>query len=281
MAGRTGIGEKRAWSLAFDKARALERAWDDPSARLRELLSFRRWLEERSDVPRLSRLAPLLAETMDRRALECVVVPIERAAARQRVTDVQILSGDSPGGPSAAASPVMPLTIVADSLRSAFNIGGIFRGAECFGAAALWLCGYSADPSASPHVAEAALGAEKLVPWRAFRSSLDAIAALRAAGARVVALETVAGALPAGAFAWTFPCALVLGNERFGLSPDVVAACDACVRIPMHGRKNSLNVATAAAVALYCARTAFDARDARGEGEDGRGARGRRSPLPG
>lgn len=255
MAQRGKIGESRAWSLAFDKARSLERAWDDPVARQRELLSFRNWLEERTDIPRLSRLAPLLSETMERRALECVVVPIERTAARQRVTDVQILAGDSTET-SPVLSETMPLTLVADSLRSAFNIGGIFRGAECFGAAALWLCGYSADPS-SPHVAESALGTEKIVPWRVFNDSLEAIAELHERKIPVVALETVADAVPLETFHWPFPCALVLGNERFGLTPDVVGACDVCLRIPMYGRKNSLNVATAAAVALHSARVAF------------------------
>lgn len=252
------ISEKRAWSLAFDKARSLERVWEDPVARQRELLAFRHWLEERADIPRLSRLAPLLVETMGRRALDCVIVPIERAAARQRVTDVQILSGDAMDEPPAESAP-MALTLVADSLRSAFNIGGIFRSAECFGASALWLCGYSADP-VSPHVAESALGTEKLVPWRHFDHALDAIAELHREGVRVFALETVADAVPIESFRWPFPCALVLGNERFGLDPDVVAACDGCLLIPMHGRKNSLNVATATAVALHAARTAFDAR---------------------
>ena len=258
MAKRGEIGEKRAWSLAFDKARSLERAWDDPVARQRELLAFRHWLEERTDYPRLSRLAPLLVETMDRRALECVVVPIERVAARQRVTDVQILSGDVMDGPSPETA-AMPLILVADSLRSAFNIGGIFRSAECFGAASLWLCGYSANPS-SPHVAESALGTQKLVRWRTFTSSLEAIAELHASGVHVIALETVAGAVSIDSFEWPFPCALVLGNERFGLAPDVVDACDTCIQIPMHGRKNSLNVATATAVALHSARISFDSR---------------------
>ena len=88
-------------------------------------------------------------------------MPVEREVARRRVTDVQILDRDAWRNSSRRR---MPLVLVADSLRSAFNIGGLFRTAECFGAEALWLCGYSATPE-HPHVTEAALGADQLVPW--------------------------------------------------------------------------------------------------------------------
>jgi tRNA G18 (ribose-2'-O)-methylase SpoU len=50
-----------------------------------------------------------------------------------------------------------------------------------------------------------------------------------------------------------------VGNERFGLDPDVVRACDAAVRVPLFGRKNSLNVVSALAVALFAARRNFQA----------------------
>jgi len=65
----------------------------------------------------------------------------------------------------------------------------------------------------------------------------------------------VADAPSVGAFEWPLPCALVVGNERFGLDPDVVQACDAVVRIPLAGRKNSLNVVSALAVALFAIRS--------------------------
>jgi tRNA G18 (ribose-2'-O)-methylase SpoU len=254
--GQHGLSEERAWAVALEKVRSLERRWEDPLARARELLALRNWLSSVEGVPRLSALSRLVAEGMDRRAFECVAVPVERAAARRRVTDIQILSADLPAdAPPPGAT--MPLTLVADSLRSAFNIGGIFRSAECFGAGAIWLCGYSSTPD-MPHVAEAALGAEALVPWREAGSVRDAIRELRGGGVRVLALETAEGAVPIERFSWTFPSALVLGNERFGLDPEVVAACDGCLAIPMFGRKNSLNVATAAAIALHAARTAFE-----------------------
>lgn len=254
--GQHGLSPERAWAVAFEKVRSIERQWKDAAARSRELLALRNWLSSIEGIPRLSSLARLVVDGMDRRAFETLVVPVERAAARRRVTDVQILSGDLPAdGPPAGET--MPLTLVADSLRSAFNIGGLFRCAECFGAEAIWLCGYSATPD-QPHVAETALGTESLVPWREAGHVRDAIQALRGMGIRVLALETAEGAISLETFPWDFPCAVVLGNERFGLDPEVVAACDGCIAIPMYGRKNSLNVATAAAIVLHAARTAFE-----------------------
>jgi tRNA G18 (ribose-2'-O)-methylase SpoU len=151
----------------------------------------------------------------------------------------------------------MPLTVVADSLRSAFNLGGLFRTAECFGVREVVLCGYTPLPD-QPQAARAALGAEKLVPWRPVENILDAIAGLRASGVPCLALETVADAPDIAEFAWPFPCALVLGNERFGLGAEVIAACDGVVRIPLYGHKNSLNVVTAFAVAAYEIRRRFE-----------------------
>jgi tRNA G18 (ribose-2'-O)-methylase SpoU len=250
--------EARAWRLAQARVLKLARLWDDTAARQRELLACRRWLEAQTPIPRLHALAALLDPAMDRRRLAAVLAPVERMAARGRVTDVHILEDDAPL--TAAPAPPMPLTLVADCLRSAFNPGGLFRAAECFGAAELWLCGYTADPSHA-HVAEAALGCEKLVPWRRCERLAEAVARLRTAGAMVVALETVAAAPALEDFAWRFPCALLLGNERFGLDPEVVRSADAVVRIALYGRKNSLNVASAAAVALHAARRAWNGRE--------------------
>ena len=254
-----GATEARVWQLALRRLLAIEACWADPPARQRALLECRHWLEEQTAAPRLRQLARLVDPAADRARLTSVLVPVEREVGRRRVTDVQILDRDAPAEQPPAAR--LPLILVADSLRSAFNVGGLFRTAECFGAEAVWLCGYSATPE-HPHVAEAALGADRLVPWRAGARAAAACEDLRRAGRRLVALETVAGATDLAAFHWTFPCALLLGNERFGLAPDLVAQADACVRIPVFGRKNSLNVVSAAAIALHAARCAWHPADA-------------------
>jgi tRNA G18 (ribose-2'-O)-methylase SpoU len=244
-------GEARVWREALERLRGLDRVWDEPSAREREAAACREWLAAQTAVPRLAGLARLLEPHGTRRGFWSVLVPVERAVARCKVTDVDILDADLPEG-CAADAPPLPVTVVVDSIRSAFNLGGIFRTAECFGVDGLVLCGYTPPPD-QPQAARAALGTERLVAWRHGGTVREAVAGLRAAGTPCVALETVAGAPTVDAFDWPSPCALVVGNERFGLDADVVAACDGVVRIPLAGRKNSLNVVAALAVALFAA----------------------------
>jgi tRNA G18 (ribose-2'-O)-methylase SpoU len=248
--------ETRAWQVALRQAQAIEEVWDDPVARQRAVLACRLWLSRQEQVPHLHKLAALLDPAMDRRALAALLAPIERAVARRRVTDVDILEADAPTA-DAVGNP-MPLTVVVDCLRSAFNLGGIFRTAECLGVSRLWLCGYTADPMQA-QVAQAAMGTERLVAWQAWPRVGDALAALRGEGVACVALETVREAVAPDAYAWPFPCALLLGNERFGLDPETLRQADGVVRIPVHGRKNSLNVVTAFAVCGYAVRRAWDA----------------------
>ena len=249
--------DQKRWREALERLRTLDAAWPDDAARLRELASCRAWIAAQTALPHLAKLARLLEPGMTRQQFWCVLVPVEREVARCKVTDVDILDGDLPAG--AAAGKAMPLTVVVDSVRSAFNLGGIFRTAECFGVRELVLCGYTPRPD-QPQVAKAALGTEKLVAWRYAEDTRQVIAELKASGTPCFALETVAGAPDIAEFAWPFPCALVLGNERFGLDAEVVSACDGAVRIPLYGRKNSLNVVTAFAVAACEVRKKFEGK---------------------
>lgn len=239
------VDEAGLWREALGRLRGLDGVWPpDPAA----LGACRAWLAAQTALPRLAGLARLMVPGLTRRQFWSALVPVERAVARSKVTDVDILDADLPPE-RAPAMPPMPLTVVADSIRSAFNLGGLFRTAECFGVRDLVLCGYTPPPD-QPQAARAALGAERLVPWRHAGDVREAIAGLRAAGMPCIALETVDGAPTVEAFDWMFPCALVLGNERFGLDPDVVRICDGAVRIPLFGCKNSLNVVAAFAVAV-------------------------------
>lgn len=247
------------WREALAHLRALDAAWDTApaAARSSSLHACRAWMAAQETLPRLAALARLLADGMTRRQLWSVLVPVEREVARCKITDVDILDADLPPG-RAAAAPRLPLTVVVDSVRSAFNLGGLFRTAECFGVRELVLCGYTPLPD-QPQVARAALGAERHVAWRHVEDIRAALAALQSEGVRCFALETVAGAPDVAAVTWPFPCALVLGNERFGLTPKVVRLCDGAVRIPLFGLKNSLNVVTAFGIAAHVIRSRFGA----------------------
>lgn len=250
-------GEQKLWREALVRLRELDAAWANEPARLSTLAACREWIAGQTTLPHLCKLARLLEPAMTRQQFWSVLVPVEREVARSKVTDVDILDTDLSA--DAAAGKPIPLIVVVDSVRSAFNLGGIFRTAECFGVRELVLCGYSPLPD-QPQVARAALGAEKLVTWRYAEDIRSVLAELKASGTACFALETVAGAPDIATFAWPFPCALVLGNERFGLNPDVVAACDGAVRIPLYGRKNSLNVVTAFAVAACEVRRRFEGK---------------------
>ncbi len=244
------------WKTALRLLRAIEELpGDSPdrASRIREARSY--FLASR--VEHLQKLARVLQDGMDDKQLLCAIVPVERIATRQRITDtdMHLVSTDSP----VQVADTFPLTIVADNLRSAMNIGGIFRTAEFFGADAVWLCGYTATPE-HPHVAKSAMGAERLVPWRTFPDVRDAIMELHAQGRVVYALETAENAQDATVLQYSFPSALLLGNERFGLDPEVLSLSDAVLAIRSHGTKNSLNVVSAAAITLCAARSSFGAK---------------------
>ena len=176
-------------------------------------------------------------------------MPLERVDKRAKVTDAEMgirntdRERDSARPPSGGR-----LAVVADNIRSAFNAGGIFRTADFFGVERLVLCGYTPGPD-NPQVKKTALGADETVPWEHAGDIRDVIDRLHAEGYFVYALETANGAADIATVTPSFPCAILLGNERFGLDPDVVAAADAVLEIPSHGMKNSLNVVSAFAIA--------------------------------
>lgn len=156
------------------------------------------------------------------------------------------------------------LILIVHNVRSALNVGSIFRSADAFGVNQLILTGYTPYPPASaddrlPHVAagagrkisKAALGAEQTVDWQHADDIGMVISQLKRSGFTVVALEQTAKAKSLNSFRPPEKLALVVGREVEGIEPAVLAVCNEHVQIPMAGQKESLNVSVAAAVALY------------------------------
>ena len=228
------------WRAAYRLVKAAAAAPGDDAARAAAFDCLRT-----ASSKRLLALAHLLQPGTTARALQAALVPLERVDARAKITDGEmgIRTEDAPGRVDKA-----PFVVVADNVRSAFNMGGIFRTADFFGAERIVLCGYSPAPD-NPQVRKTALGADVSTPWERIADVRDALARLRAEGRRIYALETADGATDVARLAPVFPCALLLGNERFGLDPDVVAQADEVLEIRSHGLKNSLNVVSAFAVA--------------------------------
>ena len=166
-------------------------------------------------------------------------------------TRLEVRTRDSELPPEEFAKlPRRPIHIVLDNLRSAFNVGSIFRLADAARAAEVIPCGYTAYP---PHhkLEQTSLGTTDSVPWRRFDDTVSALADLKAKGIQLVAVETVQGASPYHRFDYSFPVALIMGNEALGVSEPALRMCDAVIEIPVFGYKNSVNVATAAGIVLY------------------------------
>ena len=145
-----------------------------------------------------------------------------------------------------------PVIVVLENIRSAYNIGSVFRTSDAFLMEAIYICGYSAKP---PHkeIKKTALGAEESVAWKHFETTAEAIAALKEAGYKVYAVEQAEGSLKLQKinFEPNQKIAVVFGNEVVGVEQSTIQLCDGCIEIPQLGMKHSLNIATAAGVVLW------------------------------
>lgn len=135
-------------------------------------------------------------------------------------------------------------------LRSLYNVGSCFRIGSGAGLSSLFLSGYTGAPP-QPGIAKVALGAEQEVPFEQFEGTGDLLARIK--GHFVVALEQHPESVIVGDLVPPpdRPVTLMLGGELLGLPAELIERADAIVEVPMAGKKESLNVATAFAVVAY------------------------------
>lgn len=147
-----------------------------------------------------------------------------------------------------------PLALLLDRVQTPFNVGSILRTAAAFRVDHLWLAGDSATPN-HEKTRKTSLGTERFVTWTVVETVADGAALARDEGLEIVGVELALGgaALADAAFADGGTC-LVLGHEDRGLSAAALDVCDRFTYVPLPGKVGSLNVATAAAIALYEAR---------------------------
>ncbi len=150
-----------------------------------------------------------------------------------------------------SALPRLPVTVVLDNLRSAFNVGAVFRTAECGRVEQLYTCGITAHPPDDQRLVRTAMGTTEFVPHRHLESTREAVDLARKRRARIVALETTNVSRSLYDPWLKEPVCLLLGNEALGLGDDVLALADEIVEIPLLGYKNSLNVAVSFGVVLF------------------------------
>lgn len=144
----------------------------------------------------------------------------------------------------------LPLVFVLDNIRSAFNVGSILRTAECLAAEKVLLCGYTPLPTQTK-VSKTAMGTQDHVTWVEAGKLLECLEELKDEGYRLVALETAQMAQDLYEDFEPEPTAFILGNERFGLDPEILKVIDEVRIVPLRGQKNSLNVGVTAAVAGF------------------------------
>lgn len=150
------------------------------------------------------------------------------------------------------SAPKTPVVIVLDDIRSAYNVGSVFRTADAFLAEAIYLCGFTPVP---PHreIQKTALGANETVSWKYFKSAVSAIEELRHSGYKIAAVEQTENSVVLNKFfaAKGEKLAVVFGNEVGGVAQPVIDSADVCIEIPQFGTKHSLNIAVCAGIVIW------------------------------
>ena len=148
-------------------------------------------------------------------------------------------------------SEKIPIIVVLENIRSAYNVGSVFRTADAFLLEGIYLCGYTAFP---PHkeIRKTALGAEETVYWKHFKHIKDALEELRHSGYKIYSIEQAQDSIPLNELKTAQEkIAVIFGNEVTGVEQSTILSTDGCIEIPQLGMKHSLNVSVAAGVVLW------------------------------
>lgn len=144
------------------------------------------------------------------------------------------------------------MKFIVDNIRSASNIGSIFRTADSLGISEILLCGISSTPP-NKEILKTALGATETVKWQYFSNTTDAVEYCRNLEMKIIALEQTDGSILLQHFhaMENVSYAIIVGNEVEGVSHNIINMADSCVEIPQFGLKKSLNVSVAAGIICW------------------------------
>ena len=144
-----------------------------------------------------------------------------------------------------------PIIVVLDNVRSAMNVGSVFRTADAFLIERIYLCGITATPP-NKEIMKTALGANDSVDWEYMKETKDIIRKLKAENHHIVGVEQTENATLLNNFKIpSKKVVLIFGHEVFGVSQGVINMCDECINIPQFGTKHSLNIAVSVGVVLW------------------------------
>jgi len=148
------------------------------------------------------------------------------------------------------------LSIILHNIRSAHNVGAIFRTADAVGVSHIYCTGYTPTPvdrfgQIRKDIAKTALGAERTIDWSKEKNVSVLIEKLKQKGVYVVAVEQDSRSVSYRNISKHESMCIVMGNEVLGISRAVRNRCDMIAEIPMKGKKESLNVSVATGIVLY------------------------------
>jgi tRNA G18 (ribose-2'-O)-methylase SpoU len=144
-----------------------------------------------------------------------------------------------------------PIILVSDNINNALNIGSLFRTADAFGVEKLIFCGE--HTTLGRKMTKSSRATEKFVPYELKTNALEVIKFYKGEGFQIISLEITQESIPIHKMKFypTQPIILVVGDENFGISQEIIELSDNEVHIDMYGQNSSMNVVQATNIALY------------------------------
>jgi 23S rRNA (guanosine2251-2'-O)-methyltransferase len=151
-----------------------------------------------------------------------------------------------------AKIPKHDITIIVDNVLDTYNVGSIFRLADAIAVKKVYLCGQTLTPPNS-RIKKASINTWQWVSWEYRQTALDAIESIKKEqpNTKIIAVEQDKKSTPLAQTHFELPCAIIVGNETYGVSRDVLDVCDIIVEMPMWGVNKSLNVMVSSGIVLY------------------------------
>jgi len=146
--------------------------------------------------------------------------------------------------------------LILPNIRSAINVGAMFRTADAIGISKIFLTGCTPRPTdtfgrVQKDIAKSALGAETWIPWEYRENTISLINVLKKKGYKIIAIEQDEKSIDYRKIKKVEKIAIIMGPEVTGLDKEILNKCDIIAEIPMRGKKESLNVSVACGIALF------------------------------
>jgi tRNA G18 (ribose-2'-O)-methylase SpoU len=144
---------------------------------------------------------------------------------------------------------ILPIIVLLNDIRSPFNVGSILRNSEAFGVEKVILCGITPDPVKNKKVFKTFKNVN--INYEYYENSKEVITSLKSNNYKIYVLDKTSNSNDINITKIEAPLVLILGNEEFGVSKDLLEISDEIFHINMLGIKKSLNVSVACGIALY------------------------------